>query len=372
MRSTTTRHPVRVSAVVAGLLAMTLLTGCLDVTFHTRIDTDGSGTLTFDLTFSEQLTQLFGAFGEEFTSEDLVEEGDLDVPPEFADRIRITPRTDEVGVSVEIDFDDIDELNMLLADSSVDGPGSEAVVDRVEFEANDDRTRFSAVVGSTDVFDADDEFAMFGGDLTEPNVSFSVELPGNIVDHNADEVDGRTATWDLVAAAGTTIFAESGPGGATSSSLVLIIAGIVALIVLALVVLLVVRSRRSKSTPAPLTGGAPGAAPGGPPGQPPMPGFAAAGSAPTGGAPTAPGGWGATPSAPSGAPPMTTGLPPIPGAGPATAPQPEPAPTPPPPAEPAPAEPTPPGATPAGWYPDPGGSGRQRWWDGTAWTDQLS
>jgi hypothetical protein len=99
-------------------------------------------------------------------------------------------------------------------------------------------------------------------------INLRVTMPGTILDHNADSVDGSTLTWRVdITDPSIDIFAESDPRAGGSSGIpiwVWIVGGVV---LLALLVFLFARGGRSK--PAPAAAGSPAPIADAPPPPPP-------------------------------------------------------------------------------------------------------
>ncbi|MDJ1430621.1 hypothetical protein [Halostagnicola sp. A-GB9-2] len=110
---------------------------------------------------------------------------------------------DDVSSSTK-ELDDGDYLVTVSADN-VDPDGS----DDIDVTVEDDMIEFedSGIMDDTGG-DEGDEMDEFDSQIT---VEYELIMPGEIQDHNADEIsdDGTTATWDLVNSNEDSVYAES-------------------------------------------------------------------------------------------------------------------------------------------------------------------
>jgi hypothetical protein len=377
---------------VAALVAVCALalTGCVRVSTEVRVEDDGSGTFralvaldraTFESVFGDLAEQL----GDSVPTESLIppiEEVEADLP----EGASVEPYVDGgfEGYVVTAPFADAAGLQALL--TAMDAGAEDSMFQQVVLEPDGDGWRFEATAsggveglsgdGSEELIPAEQLDQLLQGLVLE----FSLHLPGEVVEHDADRVtDDGTLVWDLAASEGTrTLSARSQPGdpvtgdgdpslvaqaaggasgggasdegtggpvddsvadGGTSgadepasgeaasaeddddggggSAVVLVVVGLV--VVAAIVALVLVLRGRAKGTAAPAAGGWGGSDPGagGPPG--PMP-YGAPPLAPTGGPPVAPvgpdGGWTPPPVPPAPVPAGAPGGPAAPTSGP--------------------------------------------------------
>jgi len=278
------RTPRRLIVLVVG--AAVLLTGCLKLDVGLEVNDDGSGTLRMisavDVQKLEELAEMFG--------EDAATEGEPSIreqvedidPSELPPGASVTYYEDGrfQGVEVVVAFTAEDDLGQLIGEALAASPGDAGDLGSgptagmfESFLVEPDGAggwRFEATMASTD------ELADEGGMppemlrnlIGEPEVQFSIRLPGRQVEHNADRLLGDgTMVWDLDLFGGTgeqALAARTVPGspitGSDDGGLSPVVVGLVAIGVLlgAVAVVLFIRNGRAGAAP-PATPTAPAA-----------------------------------------------------------------------------------------------------------------
>lgn len=163
---------------------------------------DGSGRVVLDVLLDEELRNLTG-FDDAASAFDVA--GGMPEGFEVEDLVE----GDFAGARATSAFDDIDGLNTILEDAA----GGSGVAEDLSATREGNEYRYSGTVGD---LGAAVDSAGIGGLTTATFdqffvVSVSVRLPGEVIDHNADEVlEDGTLVWNLgIDDSGSTIQATS-------------------------------------------------------------------------------------------------------------------------------------------------------------------
>jgi hypothetical protein len=178
----------------AASLVLALLLGACTFQFNTRVEDDGAGSLRTEIGFDffdQQGLSGLGLSPEEFCRDMQTGEGlPVDAP------ITVEERGSEVWCIVTFPFQDLAELQEIYANM-----GGVAVN---ELTLTD--TEF--------IYDVDLAFTgTEAGDVPLPEIPITfrwqVTLPGAITDHNADEADGNTLSWEMSLGQAVNVHARS-------------------------------------------------------------------------------------------------------------------------------------------------------------------
>ena len=234
------RRTARAPALLLAALALAL-SGCIRVDLAIRVDEDGSSSLSGILAYSDALAAMAGdAAGELIDGSGLA--AGAAVEDYRADGYR--------GVRFTRSGDVAD----LIEGVTAAGPGGDALFERFELLREGDEWRFDAVLrplseaapGGGDGLDA------LGAGLAESLFAdgwfrVRLELPGEIVDHNADRTEDGALVWeiDLQGEEARSLFVRTDAGGGAGATPVVVSAAIAAALV-ALIAWAAVR-RRSRA-----------------------------------------------------------------------------------------------------------------------------
>ncbi|MBL7182833.1 MAG: hypothetical protein ISS50_00115 [Anaerolineae bacterium] len=165
------------------VIALLILTGCTTLDVSTIIRADGSGTRRVAVALDENLYNLTLARGEDPFADIKAE------AREIGARVEPYRREGRVGIAVAIDFPNLETLNQALGTEDFETL-------RVEKSGWPFKQTFTfrSQIDTAGVPKPED---IELGAVTRPDFIYSVTLPGEIMSHNATEVQGNKLTWYL-------------------------------------------------------------------------------------------------------------------------------------------------------------------------------
>jgi hypothetical protein len=225
--------------LVAGIALLTVACKA-EVNVLVDINDDESGTVAFEFGLDDELRGLLESSGG--SADDLFGELDLDIATEGG---TVTERTegDMTFTGATKDFEDISQvMTDLVGDTSGEGLFTE-----FSFVMDDESAAFAAAASSEeqDTGDLGIDPSALTGDVFSAN--FILGMPGDVIEHNADEVlsDGRLK-WTLPILGGTKTFIAKSEFGGSSLWWLWIVLGVVLVVGVIAIIAAVVLGRRQE------------------------------------------------------------------------------------------------------------------------------
>jgi hypothetical protein len=186
---------VKIIRTILTILTAVLLSAC-NLQIKNTIRPDGSNDLRTEIGFTTEDKQMLSTFGS--TTEDLCSsvqsESGLSADTTFSKE----ERGDETWCTMQMSFASLDELHKALEE------GSGITVNRLEIV--DGKLYYDLEVDmSTDEANLGQTFPM--------TLKWQVNVPGKVINHNANQVDGKTLTWNLAPNQNAQIQVESSLSG---------------------------------------------------------------------------------------------------------------------------------------------------------------
>ncbi len=213
--------------VLALFLTLSLgLTGCMQVAMNTTIDKDGSGTMFMSYSMSQDVADALAELEEMGPMQGMGES-----PPNFSDfnkdelekeckkygatlkSFKEIDSDGRKGMEMEIGFKDLKSLNGVMSESmegsgggfgifkmddgnymlkGVEAPESEEDMDEGEEEPETPQQPDPAQMGKMM-----EVMGKLMASASELEVTMKITVPGDVIEHNAPKIEGRTLIWEV-------------------------------------------------------------------------------------------------------------------------------------------------------------------------------